>query len=226
MKYDVYLFDLDGTLTDSKRGILNSIVYALKHFDIEVADVEHLNKMLGPPLHDSFREYFGFSDGQVDTAVAKYREYYNASGMLENDVYGGVVWLLDELRRLGAVIGMATSKPVFYAEKIAEHFDIRQYFSVISGAEMDGRNSKKEDVIRLALKELGKGAAHQARSGGYGNRAVMIGDRSHDIIGAKAVGIGSIGVKWGYAAENELEQAGADYIVGTPSELLKTVIGA
>jgi len=220
-----FLFDLDGTLTDSKEGILNSLVFSLGSFGIEVPDKYELTKLLGPPLHVSFKEYFGFSDEAVVDAVAKYREYFNDKGIFENKLYDGIVEILDELKNNGATLAISTSKPTHYAEIIARHFNISHYFDVISGAEMDGSNSSKKEVISIALSKLGfKNLIQTEKDELKLRKIVMIGDREHDIIGARQVGIDGIGVTWGYSGGGELEAAGADHIVNSPKELCGVII--
>lgn len=208
--YDVILFDLDGTLTDSSPGIINSIIYALKKYDITVENTETLRKFLGPPLHESFKEFYGFDEDKAMEAVSFYREYFSTKGLLENQVYDGVPKLLEALKDNGKRIILATSKPQKFTDRIMEHFDLAKYFEFIAGSNMDGTRSKKADVIEYAL--------HQCNITDQ-SKAVMVGDRMHDIIGAKAVGIDSIGVEYGYGDYEELNNAGATYIAKTVDDL-------
>ncbi|MCM1115194.1 MAG: HAD family hydrolase [Clostridium sp.] len=208
--YDVILFDLDGTLTDSSPGIINSIIYALKKYNIEVDDTNTLKKFLGPPLHESFKEFYGFDDDKSMEAVLFYREYFSTKGLLENQVYEGIPSLLNELVKQGKRLIVATSKPQKFTDKIMEHFGLAKYFEFIAGSNMDGTRSKKAEVIEYAM--------HQCKITDK-SKAVMIGDRKHDIFGAKAVGIDSIGVEYGYGDYEELHCAGATYIVKTVDEL-------
>ena len=212
MKYDIILFDLDGTLTDSKPGILNSATYALKSFGIEMDDMGNLNKFIGPPIRDSFRNNFGLAEDDVEKAVAKYREYFSVTGMFENSVYDGIIDLLEQLKKSGVTLAIATSKVEFYAAKIAEHFNFKHYFTTISGCEMDGTGSSKKEVITAALDRLDLSRQ---------KRVVMIGDREHDILGAKQTGITSIGITWGYGSHTELSAASANYIANSPKELIE-----
>lgn len=208
--YDVILFDLDGTLTDSSPGIINSIIYALKKYNIEVDDTNTLKKFLGPPLHESFKEFYGFDDDKSMEAVLFYREYFSTKGLLENQVYEGIPSLLSELVKQGKRLIVATSKPQKFTDKIMEHFGLAKYFEFIAGSNMDGTRSKKAEVIEYAL--------HQCKITDK-SKAVMIGDRKHDILGAKAVGIDAIGVEYGYGDYEELNCAGATYIAKTVDEL-------
>lgn len=209
-KYDVILFDLDGTLTDSSPGIINSILYALKKYDIIVENTDELRKFLGPPLHESFRDFYGFDEDKAMEAVSFYREYFSTKGLLENTVYDGIPMLLQNLKNSGKRLILATSKPQEFTNRIMNHFDLTKYFEFIAGSNMDGTRSKKAEVIAFALNSCD--VTDMAN-------AVMVGDRKHDIIGAKAVGIDSIGVEYGYGDYDELSSAGATYIVKTIEKL-------
>lgn len=210
MKYDVILFDLDGTLTDSAEGIVNSVVYALERKGIPYTNKQALRCFVGPPLQDSFRDYCGFSEEQVKEAVRIFREYFTEKGIYENKVYEGVPQMLSALCEAGYTLAVATSKPEAFAEQILVRFDLAKYFKVIAGASMDG--TTKPVVIRQALARLGVEPSA---------RVLMIGDREHDVLGAKEVGIASLGVLYGYGSEEELREAGADYIVQKPAEILQ-----
>lgn len=204
------LFDLDGTLTDAAPGITNSVKYALSKFGIDETDDNKLRKFLGPPLISSFMEFYGFSKEKAQKAVEYYREYFVPHGIFENEVYSGIPKLLQKLKADGKTLIIATSKPETFAVQIAEHFEIDSYFDLIAGSNLDNTRSKKAQVIEYALKTLGiLDRAH----------AVMIGDREHDIKGAKKTGLRSIGVLYGYASPGELETAGADFTANSPEEL-------
>ncbi|AGC68883.1 5'-nucleotidase [Thermoclostridium stercorarium subsp. stercorarium DSM 8532] len=203
-KYTNILFDLDGTLTDPKVGITKSVAYALKSFGIEVKDLDSLCKFIGPPLRVSFRDYYGFSEEECNRAVEKYREYFSETGMFENRVYPGIEELLKSLKKNGRKLFVATSKPTVFAVKILEHFDLLRYFDDVSGSELDGSRDRKGDVIRFALQKNGLTGL---------TNVVMVGDREHDVVGAKENNIDVIGVLYGYGDRAELEKAGADYIV-------------
>lgn len=212
MNYKYILFDLDGTLTDPKLGITKSVAYALKSYGIEVDDLDSLLKFIGPPLKDSFVKYYGFSEEQGIEAVEKYREYFKPYGIYENKVYDGVENMLAELVKCGKKVILATSKPTVFAKVILEHFKLDQYFTCVVGSELDGSRVKKGDVVAEALR--------QARVADK-SQAVMIGDREHDIIGAKENGIDSIGVLYGYGDRAEHEAAGAGMIVESVEELVE-----
>lgn len=210
MKYKYYLFDLDGTLTDPGIGITNSVMYALEKFGIHVSDRKELYPFIGPPLVDSFEKYFGFDEKQALQAVEYYREYFREDGIFENVVYEGIPEMLCELKRKGAKVALATSKPYEFSVRILDHFDLHQYFDLIGAATMDGRISRKADVIRHLLDSLGE--IDKAS-------VLMIGDRDQDIEGAKANDLQCAGVLWGYGSKDELLDAGADFIVSSPSDI-------
>ena len=197
------LFDLDGTLTDPAEGITNSVAYALRRYGIEVSDTSELNCFIGPPLTDSFERFYGFSHEKAVEAVEVYREYFRPTGIFENKVYDGIPELLSRLKAEGKKVIMATSKPEVFARQIAEHFSFDGYFDLIAGSTLDGSRVKKHDVIENAIERFEITDRSQC---------VMIGDRLHDIEGAKASAIKSIGVLWGYGSREELEGCGADYI--------------
>ncbi len=208
MKY--ILFDLDGTLTDPEEGITKSVAYSLESFGIKVDNLEDLRKFIGPPLKDSYMEFYQFSEEEALHAIQKYREYFPKKGIYENKIYAGIRDLLEALRGNGKKLLLATSKPTVYAKIILDYFDIAEYFSVIAGSELDGSRVDKSEVIAYAF-EQAKIVDQE--------EAVMIGDRKHDILGAKKMGISSIGVLYGYGSREELEQAKADRMVESVKEL-------
>ena len=212
--YDVVLFDLDGTLTDPGEGITNSVIYSLKKYNIQIKDRSELYKFSGPPLHESYEKYFGFSKEEAKKAVEYYREYYKDTGIFENKLYDGIKELLCDLQNSGICLGVATSKPKVFAERILKYFDIAQYFSFIAGANLDGSKTKKEEVISDALDLCG-----------VENRSliVMVGDRKYDILGAKKFDIDSIGVLFGYGSKEELENSGATYIAEKVRDIFSIV---
>lgn len=214
MMFDTILFDLDGTLTDPKVGITRSVAHALRCYGIE-ADLDSLTAFIGPPLVDSFSEFYGFGEGQALEAVTKYREYFSVTGWAENEPYPGIEKLLGDLRAAGKKLVVATSKPEIYAVKILEHFALAPYFDLICGAPMnDVDGGRKPAVIRNAL----------SRSESSKEGAVMVGDRRHDVEGAHAVGLPAVGVLYGYGDRPEHEAAGADYIAGTLDELKEILL--
>lgn len=209
------LFDLDGTVTDSMTGIINSVAYALEHMGIVEIDKSQLVKFVGPPLRDSFMEYYGFSQDQAEEGVRWYREYYSEKGIFENEVYDGMEHLLAACRKAGKQMILATSKPQNYAVRILDYFGLRQYFTDVQGSSMDKSKVTKADVIHCALAEN-----HIIDL----DEAVMIGDRKHDVLGARECGLKCVGVLFGYGGREELEQCGAQWIVETVEELGKFLL--
>lgn len=207
--YNTILFDLDGTLTDPAVGITNSVAYALERYGIKVEDRKSLYSFIGPPLNDSFVKYYAFTPEKAMEAIWVYREYFRDKGIFENEVYEGIPELLEKIKKSGRKIVLATSKPEEFAVRILEHFDLAKYFDVVAGASMDEKRNKKGDVIKYAM-EKGSFTAEEA---------VMIGDREHDIYGARENGIPSIGVLFGYGDREELEKAGADMIADRVADI-------
>ena len=213
--YDVILFDLDGTLTDPAIGITNSVMHSLKKYGIEVVDRTELYKFIGPPLHESFEKFYGFSADEALQAVEHYREYYKVKGIYENLVYDGVEDLLIKLNESGKKVILATSKPEIFAREILRYFGLDKYFYYAAGANLDGSRTDKAEVIAYALK-----------AGNVSDKSavVMVGDREHDIIGANKNGIDSIGVLFGYGNRKELENAKATYIAETVCDIEKMIL--
>lgn len=213
--YNYILFDLDGTLTNPGLGITNSVMYALKKFNIEVNDRTALYKFIGPPLQDSFQRYYGFSKEESDLAVKYYREYFSVHGLYENEVYDGIENLLIELKKKNKSLLVATSKPETFAVEILKHFHLEQYFDFIAGATMDSSRNTKADVISHALENCKISDL---------TSTIMVGDREYDILGAKQVGLDSIGVLFGYGNYEELEAAGATYIAESIRDILNFIL--
>lgn len=211
--YRYILFDLDGTLTDPKIGICTSVQYALADAGIIEENLDVLEPFIGPPLRDSFVEYYQMSDEQAGQAVKKYRERFEITGWYENEVYPGIADMLHALKMAGIRMGIASSKPTVFVEKILIHFEMKDFFDVIVGSELDGTRGKKEEVVEEALKQLIPSGKKDY------DKCVMIGDRRFDVEGAKAHKIDSIGVSYGYGGSEELRCAGATYIVDTVQEL-------
>lgn len=208
------LFDLDGTLTDPKVGITTCVQYALKAFGIEENNLDKLEPFIGPPLKDSFMQFYHMNSEQADAAVEKYRERFQDIGLFENEVYIGIPEMLKKLQKKGMHLAVASSKPTVYVERILEHFGIKQYFEVVVGSELDGRRVNKDEVVSEALHQLfGEGTIEH-------DKVYMIGDRKFDVEGARAQGVESVGVSYGYGSLEELQEAGADYIVESPGELI------
>ena len=210
--YKYILFDLDGTLTDPGLGITNAVMYALKKFNIEVPDRSELYKFIGPPLLESFEKFYSMSSDESQRALEYYREYFKPYGLYENTVYDGIEALLAELKNQGKKLILATSKPEPFAVEILRHFGLDKYFDFVAGATMDEKRVRKADVIAYALESCGISDLSEA---------IMIGDREHDVLGAKEIGLESIGVLYGYGDLEELENAGATYIAKTPEDILK-----
>ncbi len=209
------LFDLDGTLSDPKIGITTSVAYALEKFDIKVDDLDDLSTFIGPPLLNSFIEFYDLSDSQAERAISYYRERFSTVGLYENIIYDGVKEMLEKLKQQNKQLIVATSKPTVFAVKILSYFQILEYFTFVAGSELDGSRSNKADVISYALNENKIDDLSDV---------VMVGDRKHDIIGAKTIGIKSIGVLYGYGNEEELSSAGSDIIVSNVAELTQCLL--
>ncbi|MBI4640497.1 MAG: HAD hydrolase-like protein [Candidatus Tectomicrobia bacterium] len=208
--YDVLLFDLDGTLSDSKAGIINSIQYALEKFHITEDDHSKLQRFIGPPLLESFRTSYQFDEFKAKQAVEYYREYYSTKGIYEGILYDGIPDLLRKLYRKKKMLIVATSKPTPYARRVLNHFALDKFFTSIVGSHLDGTRSSKKEVIECIVSDLTQVSKRHV---------VMIGDRDHDVRGAHANGIDSIAVTYGYGALEEIENAGPTYIVNSVHEL-------
>jgi len=196
------LFDLDGTLVDSGDGIINSVVYSLDKLGIAAPERESLKCFIGPPLDDTYMKMFGMNADEAKHAISVYREYYRAKGLYECRVYDGIPELLARLNEAGAVPVVATSKPAVFSRMILEQNGLMRHFAFLSGAELDGRRTDKAEVIAYAMGEMNIPK----------DDMIMVGDRSHDVIGAKKLGIPSVGVLYGFGSRDEHEAAGADYI--------------
>ena len=210
--YRYVLFDLDGTLTDPGEGITNSVMYALKQFGIEETDRTKLYCFIGPPLVETFMEKYGFSEEEAHEATRQYRVYFRDRGIFENVPYEGMKECLQTLKESGRHLIVATSKPDVFAKRILERFGFAPYFDEVFGATMDETRTKKDEVIAYALKETGISDLSEC---------IMVGDREHDILGAKKNGLDSIGVLYGYGSLSELKEAGADYIAETAGDIIR-----
>lgn len=204
------LFDLDGTLTDPREGITKSVQYALSKMGIEEPDLGSLEHFIGPPLYDEFRACYGFSDEDAKMAVKFYRERFSVVGWRENLLLDGISGLLADLQGAGLCLALASSKPKVFCERILTMFELGQYMSFVSGAELDGRRGTKVEVVQYAIEQLGITDL---------NDVVLVGDRLHDVEGAHAAGIRCVGVTFGFGGREELENAGSDWIVDTVDEL-------
>ena len=207
---DIFFFDLDGTLTDSQEGILNCVQYALADQGIDWPDRSTLRPFIGPPLIESFQAICGLDYDHAEQAVRKYRERYATIGLFENRVYEGIPELLRTLKQAGKQCIMATSKPEEFSRRIADRFGLAPYLDDICGATLDGRINSKDAVVRLALERAGQPDPA---------RVHMIGDRRHDVLGARASGIDCTYVLFGFGSREEAEQCQAAYVVETVEEL-------
>jgi phosphoglycolate phosphatase len=215
--YREILFDLDGTLTDSKEGILKSIVYALDRMRLPPLDEETMIRFIGPPLRDSFMRYCGLSPADADRAIAIYRERYVPVGIFENAVAPGMPELCARLKARGYRLALASSKPEKMCVPICRRFGYAPSMEVITGSG-EGGDWIKEDVIRATLRRMGLTEAENSR-------VLMVGDRCFDVEGAAACGIDCVGVEFfGYAAPGELKAAGAVSVVRTAAELEQFIL--
>ena len=214
-RYQYILFDLDGTLTDSADGIINSILHALRRVGIEEDDREKLKAFVGPPLVTSFMKYYGMTREEAEAMVPLYREYFSVNGWKENSVYEGITEVLKNLKDAGKTLIVATSKPEIFARKIMEYFKLDQYFNYIGGSSMDGKISSKDQVINYVLDTIGRD---------HREEMIMVGDREHDVIGAQKNDLPCLGVLYGYGDRSELEQAGAAMICETVQEILQYLL--
>ncbi len=205
----VALFDLDGTLTDPKVGIVSCIKNGLEAVGVTTEGHGDLSRYIGPPLQESFAD-LGVPSGQIADAIAAYRERFVTHGMFENEVYPGIVDMLGRFRDAGWVLGVATSKPELFAVRILMHFELAEWFSAVAGATLDGERRTKADVVGHALTLVDRSP---------NSSVVMVGDRSHDVLGARAHGLHTIGVTYGYGGLDELMAADAWQLATTPAEV-------
>lgn len=209
-RYKVIMFDLDGTLTDSKVGITRSAQYALKKFGIIEDNLDKLEPFIGPPLTDSFSELYSFNDSQIEQAIGYYREYFAKRGWYENKAYEGIVNMLKTLKGRRKKLIVATSKLTEFSEQILQYFNMGEYFDFVAGSNFEGTRVRKADVIRFAISNL---------KGYDKNDMVMVGDRKFDVYGARENGIHSIAVTYGYGSEIELAESKPEHIAHSVKEL-------
>ncbi len=214
------LYDLDGTFPDPKEGITKSVQYTLRHYGIQAEDLDRLTPFIGPPLTDSFMRYYHFSEKQARESVYIYREYFDAQGWRQNKLYPGIPEMLARLKEAGFVLMTASSKPETAVRRIMEYFKIAPYFTFIGGADNDGERCRKADVIRYVLRESGMGNEPEVLS-----RTVMIGDREHDVLGARACGLPCAAVLYGYGSREEMELCRPRWLVSTVKELEELLLG-
>ena len=214
--YNYVFFDLDGTLTQSEFGILNSVAFALEKLGIKVENKESLKKFIGPPLAASFRDYFGLDEENIEKAIGYYRECYNGGEIFNAPLYDGIEETLKTLSDNGVKMYVVTSKPAHMAKKIIEHFDIAKYFEDVVGPDLKDRSYSKKELVEAAINKT----TDNPNLKDY----IMIGDRCFDIEGAVGNNIDSIGVLYGYGNREEFEEAGATYIIDFPKDIVKIVL--
>ena len=205
------LFDLDGTLTESEQGIINSVIYALGEMGIIENDREKLKKFIGPPLRESFMKYYGFDEAEAEKVVAHYRVNYKAKGIYEAPLYDGVKETLQALKDMGINLYLATAKPEIFANQILKYFEIDHLFTDVVGSCLDGTLGTKDEIIAFLLEKNNISDK---------SKTIMVGDREYDITGAKSAGSSSIGVLYGYGDYDELKNAGADHIIEKIEDIL------
>ncbi len=213
-RYDNLMFDLDGTLTDSKPGLVKAVEYAVSRMGLEPLPSPVVDKFLGPPLFGSFEKHCGMDGETAKKAVSYFREYYAKKGVFENEPYEGIVELLEACTASGKRLFVATSKPTVTALQVCSYFSIDQYFTEILGSEMDGSIIEKSDIIGILLSRYALDRS----------RTIMIGDRENDITGGRKNGLDTVAVGYGYGAEGELRQANANYYAKTMSDLKKLLL--
>ncbi len=214
MKFDFIVFDFDGTIADTRRGVFDSIIYALTFYGYEIPDENVLNSFLGPPLHASFKKTTGCSDKRAEELTAKYRELYRDNAMYRLTLFDGVREMLEEMKAKGIRLAIASSKPEAFFSKLLDYLEITEYFDVVCGASFEAIHNTKSEIIARAMESLGA----------VKDKTLMVGDRVFDIDGAKENGIKSAGVVFGFDYTEELKTAKADFIVKTTKDLLKEVL--
>ena len=213
--YDYILFDLDGTLTDSKPGIIECIAYALEKENVPYTN-QILDKMVGPPFRVSMHDFLGLEMPEIEKLIGIYRGVYEEYGYKNCKVFEGVEQMLSALKNAGKVLGVATSKPIKFTQMIMRDFDLGKYFDYVAGASSDASKEAKSDVIQGALENLGVKDK---------SKVLMVGDRLYDIEGAHMQGIDCAAVLYGYGSREEFEEYKADYILNTPADVAKLVLG-
>lgn len=212
-KIETVLLDFDGTIADTGRGIIYCVQYALRAYGLDETDSERLNSFIGPPLVDSFMRLYGLERQEAQKFVDKYREIYGDIGLYQSDPYEGAEEMLKALSEGGYTLAIASTKPEPYVRKLSAHMGFDKYFSFISAPKLGTVNPPKSELITSAISALGTSA----------EKSVMVGDRSFDILGAKAAGVVSIGAVYGYGGEAELRECGADMLAYSPIEVVKLI---
>ncbi len=214
-RYKAVLFDFDGTLVDSSEGIFKSLLYAFECDGKEAPDEATLRKFIGPPLYESFKTLFGYSDDKIGYMVEKYRERYRAKGFREVRVYDGIPQLLQTLHENGVKIATASSKPTVFIEQILKEQGLLSFFDYLGGTQFDNIASDKSVVLKSAMHALGVSA----------EETVMVGDRLYDIRGARGAGVPCIAVLYGFGSRAEFTEYGADFIAADPAEVKTLIFG-
>lgn len=213
MRHKVYknlLFDMDGTLIDPLEGIKSSVVYALEKMNIDERDLPYIRSFIGPPLYESFTKYFHLNEEDSLQAIKFFREYYNKYGIYQNFLYPGVRELIEQLYEAGYQLYVATSKLQIFAQRIIDHYELNNYFTYVAGSLPSGERSQKEEVVQYIIESY-----HLKKED-----CLMIGDRKHDIIGAKKNGIDSLAITYGYAESDEFEEFIPQYLFHKVEEVL------
>ncbi len=215
-KYDIIAFDLDGTISDPARGLVDGFVYAFRKMGIDYGERESLKRFIGPPLIETWMPEFNLTYDEAERAVILFREYYNIYGWWDNIIYPGIPELLAELKARGKTVVLTTSKPEDTALDILELFGIRKYFDFVGGASSHKTRERKSEVIDYVLTEMGVTDADR-------ERCVLIGDRVYDAVGARETGIDSVGVMWGHGTEEELSNSGFTYLAESTDAVLEII---
>lgn len=217
--YKYVFFDLDGTITEPEEGIINGVLFALSKFGITVEDRTTLYPYIGPPLRDSFRDYHGLSEEDTEQAILYYREYYSTKGIYQNDIMPGMEQAFQTLRQHGCHLYVATSKPELYAKQILQHLKLDGYFDIIAGSTFDKARDTKAAVIEYLITGI---AADQVKPSA--DEIIMVGDRKFDVIGARAFGIDTIGVLFGYGSKEEFESCDCRYVAADAEEMVQMIL--
>jgi phosphoglycolate phosphatase len=212
--YKHIIFDLDGTLSDSREGIINSYQYACEKLGISNPGKEKLMSLIGPPLQKAFEDHFGLKGESIQEAVKVFREYYSSKGLYENTLYDNMKELVRDLAKAGSFLYVATSKYDVFARQVMKYFQIDTFFKDIAGADYEG-NATKIDLITELLRRNGINDP---------DSVVMVGDTRYDILAAAELEIDSIGVTYGFSTEKQIEDLNPDYIAHQVSELRKFLL--
>ena len=218
-KYDVIAFDLDGTLSDPARGLIQGFVYCFKKLGLPYENEQSLRKYIGPSLYEEWQEDFGFTPDEANDAIELFREYYNIYGWWDNVIYDGIPEMLSSLKKAGKKVVLATSKPLDTAKKILELFDLTKYFDFIGGA-VSHQNDQKWQVLNWSLSSVGVDLKDPDALA----RCILVGDRKYDAEGAKICGIDSMGVLYGHGTKDEMKASGFTLFADTVSDIYKMLI--